>query len=161
MKKIVCRIQDCMSCRSCELACAVAHSQSQNLIGALQEEKLPQQRIRIEYIDGAGTLQRTRGIAVQCRHCQDALCVQACIAGGIRKDEKSGETVMDPSKCVGCWSCVMVCPVGAIVVDEKGHRALKCDHCHDLPEPACVTACPTGALLFLEEEENPTEVTVP
>jgi carbon-monoxide dehydrogenase iron sulfur subunit len=53
-------------------------------------------------------------------------------------------------KCVGCWSCIMVCPIGAIKRNEESHQALKCDHCPDLETPACITACPTGALVLGE-----------
>jgi anaerobic carbon-monoxide dehydrogenase iron sulfur subunit len=152
MKKIVCQIQNCLSCRSCELACATAHSQSKELEAAMREKDLPKHRVRIEYLDEQGDLRRVRAIAIQCRHCKEALCAQACITGGIAKDPETGDTVMDPEKCVGCWSCIMVCPVGAIVKNEKGDLALKCDHCTDLDTPACVSACPTRALVYFDEE---------
>jgi len=153
MKKIVCHIQNCLSCRSCELACATAHSRSKVLHEALREEDLPKHRVRIEYVDEKGELQRVRAIAVQCLHCEEAFCAQACITGGISKDVATGATVMDPEKCVGCWSCIMVCPVGAVVKDEMKKHALKCDLCPDLDSPACVAACPTGALVFFDEDE--------
>jgi carbon-monoxide dehydrogenase iron sulfur subunit len=47
----------------------------------------------------------------------------------------------------------MVCPFGVIVKHEGLHRALKCDHCPDRESPACVDACPTGALVYSEREE--------
>jgi carbon-monoxide dehydrogenase iron sulfur subunit len=153
MKKVYCQIQKCLACRSCELACAAAHSESKNLVGALQEEKLPKSRIRVQLIDEKGTLQRVRAIAVQCRHCEEPLCEQACISGGIRKDEQTGDIIVRLDKCVGCWSCIMVCPVGAIIKNENMHQALKCDFCPDLETPACIVACPTGALVYGEPEE--------
>ena len=151
MKKIICHIEKCLSCRSCELACATAHSQTQELRSALKEEDLPKHRVQIQYIDNKGELQRVRALAVQCRHCEEALCAQACIAGGIYKDPESGNTVMDPDKCVGCWSCIMICPVGAIIKDDSGKKALKCDLCISRETPACVEACPTHALVVIEE----------
>ncbi len=45
----------------------------------------------------------------------------------------------------------MVCPVGAITRNKNMHQALKCDRCPDLDAPACIVACPTGALILLEE----------
>jgi carbon-monoxide dehydrogenase iron sulfur subunit len=140
MKKIYCKIQKCLACRACELACAAAHSESKP-------------RIRVEFIDEQGSLQRVRAVAVQCRHCEQPLCEQACIAGGIRRDEESGEIVVNLEKCVGCWSCIMVCPIGAIAKNEEMHRALKCDLCPDLDTPACIVACPTGALTYSDPEE--------
>jgi carbon-monoxide dehydrogenase iron sulfur subunit len=152
MKQIFCHIEKCLGCKSCELACAVEHSLSKQLVTAMREPVVPKQRIRVELIDEHGTLSRYRTLALQCRHCGNALCVQACISGGIRKDEDSGEVRINPEKCVGCWSCVMVCPFGALVRHEGIHRAMKCDHCPDRETPACVDACPTKALVYLEKD---------
>jgi len=53
--------------------------------------------------------------------------------------------------------CVMACPFGVITVSSDGRGVLKCDMCIDRlergEEPACVNACPTGALKFMDEEE--------
>jgi len=153
MKKVYCKIQNCLACRSCELACAAAHSQAKNLVEALVEKGTPKPRIHVECIDEKGTLQRVRAIAVQCRQCEEPLCEQACISGGIRRDKETGDIIVNLDRCVGCWSCIMVCPVGAIVKNEDMHQALKCDFCPDLDEPACITACPTGALVYCEPED--------
>jgi carbon-monoxide dehydrogenase iron sulfur subunit len=153
MKQIICRIERCLGCRSCELACAVEHSESKRLVEATREQVLPKQRIHVELIDERGAAYRYRTLALQCRHCDDAFCVQACISGGIRKDEKTGDVRINQEKCVACWSCIMVCPFGVIVKHEGLHRALKCDHCPDRESPACVDACPTGALVYTEGEE--------
>ena len=146
MKKIYCKMQNCLGCKSCELACAAAHSEAKELLAAAKDKTLAKPRIRVECIDEKGEVHRVRAIAVQCRQCEDPACAQACIAGGIRKDKETGEIVVNLEKCVGCWSCIMVCPVGAIAKDEELKQALKCDHCPDLDTPACIVACPTGAL---------------
>lgn len=153
MKHVICRIEKCLGCRSCELACAVQHSESGTISGALLEPVPPTRRVRVERIDGSGILYRSRTLALQCRHCEEPVCVQACISGGIRRDAKTGEVRIDPEKCVGCWSCVMVCPFGAIVRHEGIGRAMKCDHCAGRPSPACVDACPTRALVYCERDE--------
>jgi anaerobic carbon-monoxide dehydrogenase iron sulfur subunit len=154
MKRIYCKIEKCLACRSCELACAAAHSDSKDLVEALKEIRTPRSRIHIEYIDDKGEMRRERAIAIQCRHCEEPACAQACISGGIRKDEKTGEIIVNLEKCVGCWSCIMVCPVGAIVKNDNLHQALKCDNCPDLETPACIIACPTSALEFIETSDN-------
>ncbi len=153
MKRVYCKIQKCLSCSSCEIACAVAHSQSKDLVLAVQEYPLPKHRIHVESIDHEGSPYAIRSIALQCRHCDDPLCVQACISGGISRHQETGKIVNDPEKCVACWSCIMVCPFGVIVRYEDCHRAVKCDHCADRENPACVEACPTHALLYCEQEE--------
>ena len=153
MKRVYCIIEKCLSCRSCEIACAVAHSQSKELSGAVKEHPLPKHRIHVESIDDAGSPHSIRSIALQCRHCEDPLCAQACIAGGIFRDKETGTIINNPDKCVACWSCIMVCPFGVIVRYEDCHRAVKCDHCADRESPACVEACPTHALIFCEAED--------
>jgi carbon-monoxide dehydrogenase iron sulfur subunit len=49
--------------------------------------------------------------------------------------------------------CVMVCPYGAIRPNIKKKIAVRCDKCKDKDEPACVKACPTGAIVWAEETE--------
>jgi carbon-monoxide dehydrogenase iron sulfur subunit len=153
MKRIYCKIAKCLSCRSCEIACAVAHSQSKTLAVAVREYPLPKHRVHVESIGIEGYARFVRSIALQCRHCDEPICAQACISGGITHNKETGEVTNDPFKCVACWSCIMVCPFGVIVRYEDCNRAVKCDHCPDRETPACVEACPTNALLYCEEEE--------
>jgi carbon-monoxide dehydrogenase iron sulfur subunit len=45
----------------------------------------------------------------------------------------------------------MVCPVGAIIPDEKSKKVVaKCDLCDGLEIPACVNNCPSQGLIFEE-----------
>ena len=150
-EKIFCDINLCLGCKSCELACAVEHSQSKSLFNAVFEEIVPRTRKKVQAVlTDAGD----RAIALSCRHCEDAQCVIACMAGAMFKDEE-GDTVHDADKCVGCGMCIMVCPFGGIT-RQKG-LVLKCDMCPDIEGSyACVNACPTGALFVgtLEEFEK-------
>lgn len=132
----------CTGCRSCEMACAVEHSQSKSLFGAITETPPPRRRIYVEAVD-------TVAVPVACRHCDEAFCANACITGAIRRDAR-GFVVLDEARCIGCNSCIMLCPFGVIQKDEARHVAVKCDLCPDLPGPACVAACPTAALHFVE-----------
>ena len=88
--------------------------------------------------------------AIQCRHCEDAPCVTACLSGAMQKDEKTGQVTHNKEKCMGCWTCIMVCPYGAIKMDKEGHVVAKCDLCQGFDEPACVANCPNEALVFKE-----------
>jgi carbon-monoxide dehydrogenase iron sulfur subunit len=132
----------CTGCRTCEMACAVEHSQSKSLYGAITETPPPRRRI---YVEAVGTV----AVPVACRHCDEAFCMNACITGAIRRDAR-GFVVLDDSRCIGCNSCIMLCPFGVIQKDEARHVAVKCDLCPDLGSPACVDSCPTGALRFEE-----------
>ena len=154
MKQVFCRIHQCVACRACELACAVEHSRSRQLVRAVREAEKTGPRIRVERIEETALPGRTtRTLALQCRHCEDPVCVQACISGGLYRDGKTGEVRIDPDRCVACWSCIMVCPFGAIAKNENVHRAVKCDLCPDRESPACVDACPTRALVFCERDD--------
>lgn len=144
--KIYCDIRKCIGCKSCEIACAVEHSKSKDIFAAVGERPLPKRRVKAEVVG-------LKIISLHCQHCEDALCVQACMSGALSKDKKTGATLHDKDKCVGCWMCVMSCPFGAIVRDIDNHIAVKCDLCPDRDDYACVAACPTGALFAGSEEE--------
>ncbi|MGB9724574.1 MAG: cyclic nucleotide-binding domain-containing protein [Chloroflexia bacterium] len=112
-----------------------------------------------------------------CRHCLYPECLPACPVGALEWDEAGRIFVNE--RCNGCSRCVSACPYGAIEMvqitpepagglwgrllagllgrrtegEAKGARAEKCDLCRDYPEPACLAACPTGALKLVRVEE--------
>ena len=49
-KEIFVRLDRCMGCRSCELACAVEHSGSKSLYGAMAEQPRPKHRLYVESV---------------------------------------------------------------------------------------------------------------
>ena len=59
--------------------------------------------------------------------------------------------VINQDKCVGCFSCIMACPYGALMPNDEGVMQ-KCELCttnsHKLPE--CVAGCPNKAIVFEE-----------
>lgn len=153
MKELFCRIDRCLGCKTCELACAVEHSSGKNLLSALEEFPRPAHRVIVQSFAEKDDHSRLKSVAVQCRQCIDPMCATACIAGGIVKDAETGIVSFNHDKCVGCWSCTMVCPFGAIIRDKTSHIAVKCDRCEGRPIPACVEACPVKALVVCEPEE--------
>ncbi len=140
-KEIFVKTQICTGCRSCQLACAIEHSETKNLFAALLESPGPKSRVHVEWLDSGDK------VPVLCRHCEDAPCVNACIAGAITRAD-SGAVITEKDKCIGCWTCVMVCPYGVIGREKPTGKAYRCDRCPDLDTPACVSACPTAALSF-------------
>jgi carbon-monoxide dehydrogenase iron sulfur subunit len=71
----------------------------------------------------------------------------------MQRDAETGSVFIDVNKCKACWMCVMVCPYGVIAPAVEKHAADKCDQCYQMPEPFCVAACPTGALMELTPAE--------
>lgn len=147
-RKIKVREEVCIGCRLCEIYCIVQHSKSKDIIKAFKEEQpRPLSRVLVEE-------QRPVSFALQCRHCDDAPCVAACITGAMTKDEETGAVMHDSDKCVGCWMCIMVCPYGAVQRDLSGKKVVsKCDLCLELAVPACVKNCPNEALVLQDEGE--------
>ena len=134
----------CLGCHTCELACAVAHTEADSLIGAVLAGERLQPRNHVIQVDSVK-------ISTQCRQCEDAPCVKVCPTGATYRTETY--TAVDQRLCIGCRLCMMVCPFGAIhiatttIAGREKRAAFKCDLCVDRPEgPACVEACPTKAL---------------
>ncbi|UCH34302.1 MAG: 4Fe-4S dicluster domain-containing protein [Armatimonadota bacterium] len=138
-KRIFADSSRCLACRACEIACALCHSECAEVTEAVLEQ--PRARPRVVVRETKGKI-----APVQCMQCARPKCVEACEAGALTKDEESGLVVLDEGKCTGCWSCVEACPFHAIHADEERGVACKCDICGG--DPACVAACPTGALFF-------------
>jgi anaerobic carbon-monoxide dehydrogenase iron sulfur subunit len=148
MRRVYAREEVCISCKLCEVGCAVEHSESKAIITAMRyESPKPVTRIRVE-VDGPVSF------ALQCRHCEEALCAQSCLTQALRKGA-DGVVLYDPDYCMACYTCLLACPNGAIVkASREGWKGVaKCDLCPDREVPACVAICPNEALLYGEEWE--------
>jgi NAD(P)H-nitrite reductase large subunit/Fe-S-cluster-containing hydrogenase component 2 len=133
----------CLACRSCEIACALVHSQSGSLEMALAETPVPRRRVAITG-DADGVA------ALRCEQCDEPLCVFACKSGALARDPLTGLVALDEERCLGCAMCLMVCPFG-LRLDPARDRVVRCDACAGRDVPACVTACPTHALGVRED----------
>ena len=152
MKRIYAIENWCIDCKRCEVACKAFHSSYRDAVKAYQlEDETAFERVRVE-----GGLMRS--VAVNCRHCAQPKCVEGCVSGAMRKDPVTGVVTSDPDKCVGCRTCVSMCPFGCVRVEPVGVKAIaiKCDLCGDGAgepgEPHCVAACPNRALIYVESE---------
>ncbi len=142
MRVIVADHRRCLACHSCELACAVAHSETQDLAKAVLAREKPSKRIFVEAVG-------EKAIPLSCRQCQKALCVRACPTHALVRDPVTGAIVVQAERCIGCYSCVLACPFG--VIELISGQIVKCDLCDG--DPACVKACPTRALRLIRPEE--------
>ena len=149
-RTIILRIKRCLGCKSCELACAVAHSSAKELIVAVRAGEKPGYRVNVEACG-------PRAVPIHCNHCEDAPCLMVCPTGAIHRDGDDQPVLFDGERCIGCKMCVQACPFGVITMSADGKGVLKCDLCVERlaegREPACVEACPTGALVFGNEED--------
>lgn len=141
MKRIYVNEHWCLGCRLCEYNCAFANSGEKNMAIALKDISI-NPRIRIEEKNGIS-------FAVSCRHCEEPLCAKSCITGALTK--VGGTICIDTDKCIGCFTCVLSCPYGAISQAQDGVMQ-KCELCTKnlAGEPACVSGCPNGAIVFEE-----------
>ena len=147
MKVIVARVDRCTGCRTCELYCATERgSEGKTLLQAVQETPVPQPRLRVEGGPDAS-------LPVQCRHCLEAPCLDACLTGALVREEAHGMVHVDEDRCIACWTCVMFCPYGVIFPWPDRKFALKCDRCMHMETSACVDVCPTRALEVVDLAE--------
>lgn len=141
----------CIGCRTCEVACAVAHEPSHNV-----ESLTP------THFESRLHLVRSFQVSTMatCHQCEDAPCLRACPTGAIFHGREVIQ--VDQARCIGCKNCVIACPFGAMeVITHPAHQSFagieipdgikaeahKCDLCAGRDAgPACVQVCPTKAL---------------
>jgi len=146
MQRIFVDYDLCLGCKTCELRCGIERSSvSKNLFTALREDIPPKPRIWVEWTG-------EKSVAVQCRHCEDAPCVEVCPTGASKRDDVTGTTFIDDARCMGCLMCIMSCPYGVVRIVSERRVCIKCDACYQMEKPYCVDSCPTGALMHMDEE---------
>lgn len=141
MKRIYVNENWCLGCHLCEYNCAFANSGKSDMTKALKDKPIFP-RIWVE--EG-----NKISYAVSCRHCEDPLCVRSCISGAL--SVKDGAVCIDQERCVGCLTCVLVCPYGAVAENGDG-VVQKCELClqNSCGAPACVQGCPNRAIVYEE-----------
>lgn len=110
-----------------------------------------------------------------CRTCIDQRCVDVCGYDAIKFDTEKNEVLISEDLCTGCGMCALACPYDAIEMHEIDEKPLfllrlqkekkldfgdnkprkakprrlasKCDHCSNYEDQACISVCPTEALV--------------
>ena len=148
MKEIVFLKERCTTCGACGAACVSEHRKNHELYDRLSP--LPMARKRKPSHPAPEGPGPEGPHPVRCSHCEEPACVEACISGALGSRD---HVFARWDKCIGCFMCVMNCPFGAVL--PFLNKAVKCDACLFTEKPACVRACPQGALLFEEGEGRP------
>ena len=145
-------LQRCIHCKACVIHCKSSKSVPQGIkLGLLVTVRPTQmtQMIKSHKILSAFS---------HCFHCEKPWCVAVCPTGAMIRREKDGIVTIKKELCVGCKSCIVVCPWNVPQWDETSGKILKCDYCLDRIEaglkPACVSACATHALSFGKANED-------
>jgi formate dehydrogenase iron-sulfur subunit len=130
----------CIGCRSCEIACNEQNGNPAEIRWR-----------RIGEIEGGTYPDTSRHyLSMGCNHCLDADCLKGCPVDAYTKDPVTGIVLHSADACIGCQYCVWNCPYSVPQFNEERGVVGKCDMCHgrltDGLEPACVNACPEGAI---------------
>ena len=132
-KVLVINHAKCTGCRLCELVCAVKHDGISNPLRS---------RIRVVKWESEGLY-----IPMSCQQCLDAPCLNGCPVGAIARNEALGRVEVDYQVCIGCRTCVSVCPFGAMSFNVLDRKVIKCDLCSG--DPQCVEFCEPKALQYM------------
>ena len=90
-------------------------------------------------------------IPMVCNQCESAPCIDTCPTNARSRDEESGRVTVNYDHCIGCKTCVVVCPFGAVGFDPVASKIISCDLCDGAP--ACVSFCETEALRYVDASE--------
>lgn len=126
---------NCYGCKTCTVSCANEH---------LLAPGVHLRRIRqINVTDPIGHA----FVAMSCNHCDEPACVANCPVGAYTKQEDTGLVIQDHSICIGCRTCIEVCPFNAPAYCEADSTTYKCDGCINRQKaglaPVCTLTCPS------------------
>ena len=136
----------CVSCKACSAACILENgfqAGTRNVYTWNDQSYEPFSVINL---------------SLACNHCEKPACLEGCPAKAYTVDI-SGAVIHHQEKCMGCKYCLIKCPYDAPKTNTSRGYIEKCHFCYervaDEIDPACVTACPTGALSIIYEKGFP------
>jgi tetrathionate reductase subunit B len=145
-------------CDACVKACATENGINETLKDARQGS----QWIRKIDLKNPKTGQE-HSLPMLCQHCEHPPCVDVCPTGASMK-RADGIVLVDRHICIGCRYCMLACPYKArslvhMPLTEQNPEVPRgqgcveaCTFCVQRVDkglkPACVEACPEGAMLF-------------
>jgi Fe-S-cluster-containing dehydrogenase component len=131
--------KNCYGCKTCSIACKSEKQLSEGVL-LRTVTKIPQDNPRAVSF-----------VSMACNHCEEPICAANCPVGAYTKLD-NGIVQQNHDICIGCQTCVQLCPYGAPSYDEAEGKAHKCDLCIGRQElnllPACVASCPGANLAY-------------
>src|SRR5687768_9357150 len=147
----------CTGCKACVAAC---HS-----LNGLDDGESWRSVTLLTGTAGAAPFQQT--VTSACHHCVDPACLKGCPVDAYEKDPITGIVSHLDDQCIGCSYCTLTCPYEVPVYNKSRGIVRKCDMCHGRlaagEAPACVQACPNGAITveLVEVASVTVELTAP
>jgi Fe-S-cluster-containing dehydrogenase component/DMSO reductase anchor subunit len=130
----------CTGCKACVTAC---HS-----LNGLDDGESWRSVTLLSGNSAGEPFQQT--VTAACHHCLDPACLTGCPVDAYEKDPVTGIVVHLDDQCIGCSYCTLTCPYEVPVFNKGRGIVRKCDMCHGRltagEAPACVQACPNGAI---------------
>ncbi len=130
----------CIGCKCCVVAC---NEQNGN------PAELNWRRVG-EVEGGYYPYTQRHYLSMGCNHCLEPSCLIGCPVEAYTKDPETGVVLHSADTCIGCQYCTWNCSYGVPQYNPARGVVGKCDMCHnrlsDGMAPACVAACPEGAI---------------
>jgi len=141
-KKLLINTERCMGCCACEIACKMEYELPRGIRFIVMKETEDDTRMQ----------EKLKFHFDICRHCDNPACMNVCPQKAIYKRE-DGIVLVKENSCVGCQLCLAACPYHVPQFTDKGIMK-KCSMCASRQDagmqPACVAACPVGAIEVVE-----------
>lgn len=132
----------CIGCQACSIACRV-------------ENNVPDDVFRLQVrVETKGIFPRLKMNFARhsCVMCENPPCVDVCPTHASFQS-KDGLVHIDERACISCKYCILACPYDARFINPLTKAVDKCTFCFEKRvskalNPACVSVCPTNALVF-------------
>jgi formate dehydrogenase iron-sulfur subunit len=130
----------CIGCKCCVVACNEQNGNPADINWR-----------RVGEIEGGWYPNTQRlHLSMGCNHCIEPTCLTGCPVDAYTKDPITGVVLHSADACIGCQYCTWNCSYGVPQYNPERGVVGKCDMCHNRleegREPACVSACPEGAI---------------
>ena len=126
----------CTGCLQCEMACSWENYRSFTTAKS---------RIKVFTFHHEG-----RFVPYTCTQCDEAWCMVACPVDAIQHDRRPARRSCSTPRASAARCARSPAPSALSTTSPRRARSQKCDLCDGAP--ACATACPTGAITYIDAD---------